>query len=157
MLRISLMSAPAVERVRMLATLSSTASHPEDLPAKAFSLPVMTIAPTLGSSSAAAVAWLSSVKSSELSALSALGRLSLMSVTPLPADSTMMLEYSEGEAGGSAAMKRGMELCRLRASARLPLLRLTVMERRMGARSEAVAAENMMMLMVVVVMSVERE
>src|SRR5690554_5251771 len=60
--------------------------------AKAFSLPVMTIAPTVSSSSNASSAAATSATSPAFSALSALGRLSVMSPTA-PRLSTMMFSY----------------------------------------------------------------
>jgi hypothetical protein len=88
---ISLISAPAVIYIdRRYRHQSSLDRH---VPAKAFSEPVTTIAPTCGSLSNSFNAWLNSFINGLLRALSALGLLSVMRATPGSGRDVRMLVY----------------------------------------------------------------
>lgn len=90
---------PFPRTLHIICTLIHTRQH-NSLPAKAFSLPVMTMAPTLLSLSKLSQAALSSRTSWSHRAFSALGRCSVMSPTesPLPTFSTLIISYADGAA-----------------------------------------------------------
>lgn len=104
---ISLMSAPAVVKVNSVTDNTDS----DDAPAKAFSDPVSTMAPTASSSSAVFMASLSSANSGEESALRALGLLRVMSATPGAGRAVVMNSY-ELDMRRTLPMIRGTVACR---------------------------------------------
>ena len=77
---ISLMSAPAWSLNLQFSRIQS--AQTTNVPAKALSDPVITIAPTFGSSSACFTASLNSTNKAEFKAFNAFGRFNVMSSTP---------------------------------------------------------------------------